>query len=428
MATIHLGRMEGAGGFSRPVAIKQLHAHLAGDPDRVAMLLDEGRLAARIAHPNVVATIDVVKTEDALFLVMEYVDGVALSSLLATARTRNEPVPLAVVTAVVVGMLHGLHAAHEAPGLELVHRDVSPQNVLLAIDGVPRVADFGIAKAAGRSSVTREGQIKGKIPYMAPEQLRAGEIDRRADIWAAGIVLWEMIAGQRAYRGDDAQVMGEILYGKLGPPLRDGATTALDGVVARALERFPERRWSTAREMADALEQAVRPATASEVGAWVQALGADDLARNATLRGEVDAKRPERVIETGTRAREETATPTRVRRLRRVTTILAIAVAVLTVLVIVSFVRGAAREKPTRDAIGAASAEPPPPPASTAAPVESAIASVSPDPPLPQPSMRKRPSPAPRPPSAPPKPSGTRDARCYRLDDQGIWHIKPECL
>src|SRR5688572_13695305 len=164
MATVHFGRLVGPVGFSRTVAIKRLHERLARDPDFVAMFLDEARLAARIRHPNVVPTFDVVAMEQELFLVMEYVQGDSLSRLMKVVRARNESVDPAFAVTIMTGVLHGLHAAHEATNergepLGIVHRDVSPQNVLVGVDGVPRVLDFGVAKAAGRAQTTKDGQL-----------------------------------------------------------------------------------------------------------------------------------------------------------------------------------------------------------------------------------------------------------------------------
>src|SRR4030088_3091893 len=176
MATVHFGRLQGAAGFARSVAIKSLHPQYAKDPDFVAMFLDEARLAARIAHPNVVPTLDVVSQGDDLLLVMEYVRGSALSRLVRPLTQKGERMPQRIAGSIVSGVLRGLHAAHEAKSeigepLDIVHRDVSPQNVLVGTDGIARVLDFGVAKAAGRCYTTRDGNIKGKVPYMAPEQL-----------------------------------------------------------------------------------------------------------------------------------------------------------------------------------------------------------------------------------------------------------------
>jgi serine/threonine protein kinase len=165
MATVHLGRLVGSGGVSRLVAIKRLHAQFAKDPEFVTMFLDEGRLSVRIHHPNVVSVLDFIATDGELFLVMEYVQGEALSSLVKVLRKREEPIPEKITSSIVVGLLQGLHAAHCATNerghpLSIVHRDVSPQNVLVSVDGVARVLDFGVAKAAGRLQTTREGHIK----------------------------------------------------------------------------------------------------------------------------------------------------------------------------------------------------------------------------------------------------------------------------
>ncbi|HEV8244207.1 MAG TPA: serine/threonine-protein kinase, partial [Polyangiaceae bacterium] len=170
MATVHVGQLSGPEGFSRTVAIKLLHKQYAKDPNFVDMFLDEARLAARIRHPNVVSTLDVVRVEDELFVVMDYVHGESLAHLVRAASVDGGHVPPRIASAILVGALLGLHAAHEATDgkgkpLSIVHRDVSPQNILVGIDGVARVADFGVAKAASRVHTTQGGEIKGKISY-----------------------------------------------------------------------------------------------------------------------------------------------------------------------------------------------------------------------------------------------------------------------
>src|SRR5688500_10944617 len=208
MATVHLARQLGPVGFARTVAIKRLHPHLAKDPDFVAMFLEEARLAARVHHPNVVSTLDVVSDDGELFLVMEYVPGESLSRLVRKMRENDKRVPPRYLIGLMCGALEGLHAAHEAksekgvpPGM--VHRDVSPQNIHCGVDGIPRVLDFGIAKATNRVQETRTDQIKGKVAYMSPEQLAKGPIDRRADVYSASVVLWEALTGQRLFKADD---------------------------------------------------------------------------------------------------------------------------------------------------------------------------------------------------------------------------------
>jgi serine/threonine-protein kinase len=296
MATVHLGRLLGQAGFSRTVAIKRLHAHLAEDPEFVSMFIDEARLAARIHHPNVVATLDVVARESELFLVMEYVHGESLARLLRGATERRERVPPRIAAAVVAGFLHGLHAAHEARNergepLNLVHRDISPQNILVGIDGVPRVVDFGVAKAVGRVQTTRDGQLKGKLAYMAPEQICGSVVTRRTDIYAAGIVFWELLTGRRLFqRENEASVMNAVLTATAPPPSAVAPLPAsLDRIVVRGLSREAEGRFATAREMALAIEQSIDVALPSEVGAWVQAIAEQALTLRAELVGNIES-------------------------------------------------------------------------------------------------------------------------------------------
>src|ERR1700733_1570494 len=254
MATVHFGRLNGPVGFSRTVAIKRLHPQFAKDPEFVTMFLDEARLAGRIRHPNVVPTLDVVATEGEIFLVMEYVQGESLSRLARALRVRQVVIPPDIAATILVGTLHGLHAAHEAKDehgqpLDIVHRDVSPQNILLGTDGVPRVLDFGVAKAAGRLQTTREGQIKGKVSYMAPEQLHGGDVTRQTDIYAAAVVLWETLVGRRLFEGDnEAMVLIKAIEGRVPPAstLVRGLSPAYDRVIERGIARDPAERWGTA--------------------------------------------------------------------------------------------------------------------------------------------------------------------------------------
>jgi serine/threonine protein kinase len=298
MATVHLGRLVGEHGFSRTVAIKRLHPHLAMDPDFVGMFLDEARLAARIRHPNVVQMLDVVVRDDEVFLVMEYIEGESLSQFMRLCISRSERVPASAAVAVVSSVLRGLHAAHEAKNdhgepLGMVHRDVSPQNVLLDLEGVARVLDFGVAKALGQSHATQAGQLKGKLAYMAPEQITGGAVDRRTALFAAAVVLWEMVCGRRLFKADgDAQVMHLVLNEPIRPPstVAPDITAALDAVVLRALERDPAKRFPTAEAFADALEDAVAPMGARKLGAWVRILLGDNVAKRARLVHDIESK------------------------------------------------------------------------------------------------------------------------------------------
>jgi serine/threonine-protein kinase len=289
MATVHFGRLIGPVGFSRTVAIKRLHPQYAKDPEFVSMFLDEARLAARIRHPNVVPTLDVVAVEGELFLVMEYVEGESLARVISACRRAGDRLPVSHAVAILSGALYGLHAAHEATSergepLELVHRDMSPQNVLVGVDGVPRVLDFGVAKAAGRLQTTREGQLKGKIAYMAPEQLQGGKVDRRVDVFAAGVVLWEALTGLRLFRGEtDVEVFGKVLQGHVPLPssIVPDIPPGLDAIVLQSLARAPADRFESAHVMARALERSAPLVPSSEIADFVARIAAGSLAARA---------------------------------------------------------------------------------------------------------------------------------------------------
>lgn len=288
MATVHLARLLGPRGFSRAVAIKQLHPQFANNSEFVAMLLDEAKLASRVRHSNVVSPLDVVVLESELFVVMDYIHGESLARLL---RQSGGPLPIPIVASVMTQALMGLHAAHEAVGangepLGMVHRDVSPQNILIGDDGVARVVDFGIAKPQhGWSRTTNDGVLKGKLGYMAPEQLQLETVDRRTDIFTAGIVLWEMLTGTRLFSGETLTVVSaQMQHAERHIATREVADLppALRQVAGKALARDPAHRYATAREMAAAISAVVAPATPLEVGAWVTHLAGAELRERAT--------------------------------------------------------------------------------------------------------------------------------------------------
>ncbi|MEO6420601.1 MAG: serine/threonine-protein kinase [Polyangiaceae bacterium] len=297
MGTVHLGLLLGPAGFSRTVAIKRLHPQFAKDAEVARMFVDEAKLAARVRHPNVVPTVDVVTDEGEPFLVMEYVHGESLAALIRTAGERNERIPPEIAAAIVAGALHGLQAAHDARDekgerLDIIHRDVTPQNVLVGVDGVARVLDFGIAKAAGRSGNTREGEVKGKLGYMAPEQFKTG-VSIASDIYGAGVCLWEALTAQRLFSGDnESVVLAKVLAGIVVRPSKRApdVPAPLDDVTLRALARDPAVRFSSAREMANALEANVRLAPPTEVGGWVAGLAADALASRAGRVSKMEAE------------------------------------------------------------------------------------------------------------------------------------------
>ncbi len=297
MATVHFGRLSGEGGFSRIVAIKCMHRHLAEDPEFRAMFLDEARLAARIRHPNVVSTIDMGSSDEGMFLVMEYVTGEALAALVRVATRRSERIPLSVSIRILIDTLYGLHAAHVATDdagapLSIVHRDVSPQNILVATDGHARVLDFGIAKAAGRSHTTRDGQLKGKFRYMAPEQIRDGPVSAQTDVYAASVVLWELLTGEPLFKGsNDAAIVARVLEGVVAAPskLAPSLPVELDAIVLKGLAREPADRFASAEQMAEALETLSQSTTAKQVGVWVEHMAGDVLRRRVEQIARIEA-------------------------------------------------------------------------------------------------------------------------------------------
>jgi eukaryotic-like serine/threonine-protein kinase len=297
MASVHLGKLCGPVGFSPIVAIKSMHAHYAKDPEFVRMFQDEARLAGRIRHRNIVPVLDVHAEEGELFLVLEYIHGESLSRLMDASLRHGDSIRPAVASAIMCDVLHGLHAAHEAKGehgeaLEIVHRDVSPQNIMVGVDGAGRVLDFGVAKATGRMQTTQDGQVKGKFAYMAPEQLRGDKVNRQADVYSAAVVLWEILTCQRLFSAEsEGNTVEKVLFAQVSAPsaMRGDVSRALDGVVMRGLARARSDRFSSAKEMALALQAAEPPAPPSEVGEWVEACAIDALEKRARLVAEVES-------------------------------------------------------------------------------------------------------------------------------------------
>jgi eukaryotic-like serine/threonine-protein kinase len=295
MATVFLGRILGVGGFQRFVAIKRLHPHLASEQEFVEMFLDEARLAASIHHPNVVPILEVGTSDRGYYLVMEYIEGDTLARLLARAATSHNRIPVPIGIRIVLDTLAGLHAAHELKDdndhpLNLVHRDVSPQNILVGINGTARITDFGVARAATRLSSTRSGQLKGKLAYMAPEQARGGMIDRRADVFAVATVLWEVLADKRLFKGEgEADTLNRVLFEPI-PRLLDVAPQVhpvLDAIVMKALDRDPQKRFASAAVLADELEKAARSiqaiASVREVAEYVQKVIGQEIAQQRDI-------------------------------------------------------------------------------------------------------------------------------------------------
>lgn len=262
MATVYVGRQRGAGGFERLVAIKRMHPHVGSVAELAAAFMDEARIASLVRHPNVVNVHDVHESGGEHLLVMDYVDGTSLATAMRAARKRNERIGRPAAIRIAIESLRGLHAAHEQVSLEgrplgIVHRDATPHNILLGVDGSVRLTDFGIAKAAERTVQTATGLAKGKFRYMAPEQARGGAIDRRVDVFAMGIVCWELVTGRRLFEAEgDAEVLLAITEGKYDTAVsvEPSVPAELDQIVMRALAVDANSRWPTAAAFADALE------------------------------------------------------------------------------------------------------------------------------------------------------------------------------
>jgi serine/threonine protein kinase len=285
MATVYLARAVAEGGFERLAALKVLHPHLLGEQEFLGMFLDEARVAARIHHPNVVAIQDLGVEENRMFTVMDYVLGDTLAAAQQAAIKLRRGLPLGIVLRVALDALRGLDAAHElvdvnGRSLNVVHRDATPHNILLGVDGVSRVTDFGIAKAESRISFTGVGTLKGKAPYMAPEQFANRRVDRRVDVFSMAITIWEALALRRCLPPDLAQPTRRPAYRPLATILRE-VPPELDAVISRGLRLNPEERWRTAGEFADAIERQLRDHVANHkaVATFVRAFASEKVAR-----------------------------------------------------------------------------------------------------------------------------------------------------
>jgi serine/threonine protein kinase len=266
MAEIFLARVSGLPGFQKMVVIKRILPQLATKSDFIEMFLDEARIAATLQHPNVVQMYDVGVVDGNYFIAMEYLHGEDVRSIMKTLFKREEKLPLEHALNIMIGVCSGLHYAHEKVGfdgkpLNIIHRDVTPQNIIVTYEGGVKLLDFGIAKASNRFGETRFGTLKGKVPYMSPEQCRGEQLDRRSDIFSLGIMLYELTLGKRLYQGaSDFEILKQIVEGRITPPheLDPAYNAALEKIVMKALEKDRSQRFQTARELQAELETLVR--------------------------------------------------------------------------------------------------------------------------------------------------------------------------
>ncbi len=320
VATVYLASSTGAVGFERDVAIKLTHRHLRDSPEFFTQLVDEARLAGRIHHPNVVSVHDVGFADKSVFIVMDYVEGESLAAIQQLLKHQDARMPLGVALKILDDFLAGLHAAHELRGddgalLEVVHRDVTPHNILVGVDGVSRITDFGVAKAASRLTLTLPGFVKGKIAYMSPEQAQGKGIGRTVDVWAAGVVAWELFSGTRLHDGTNDPVL--MLKIARESPMRlrhvqPDVPRELDAVLASALAMDPRSRLPTAEALAEALRGAaeragIARADAREVKAFLLGLAGPELEARREKIAKIRALRKS-WVDLGARAAAETNT------------------------------------------------------------------------------------------------------------------------
>lgn len=427
MAVVWLARLRGGRGFEKLVAVKTIRPHFGADDRFERMFLDEAAIASKIHHPNVAQTLELGEHEGTLYLVMEWVEGESLARVQRLLRKRGHPFPLAMCLRIVADMCAALHAAHELRGddgrlLGVVHRDVSPQNVIVSFSGSVKVIDFGIAKARNRASAeTTEGVIKGKIPYLAPEQARGLPLDRAVDIWATGVCLYQLLTGELPFDDDTPQaVLQKILTNAPPPPMPPAIPSSVHALVDRALDPQSDRRFATAADMQKAIESCLMElsavVTSEDVATYLSTHLADLIAdrRKRTAEGiraaqtKIDggdavtlASSELHTVETASAVSRAT-TAMRPRAPRRAWWVAAIVLSVVGASAAIALTRGPAAH-PT-----AASAEPSIAPKPSAEVVPSSSASVLASTPAPPPSASaSTPSPIAKPQKTAPAPAKT---------------------
>jgi serine/threonine-protein kinase len=266
MAEIFIGKKTGPGGFEKPLVVKRIHKKLLGDREIEAMFVDEARVQALLDHPHIVQIYDFGEERGSWYLAMEYIAGCTVRWVIDNANAVRRPIPIQHALRIAADILAGLHYAHErhdddGQPLKLIHRDISPVNVLVARSGQAKLCDFGVAKSELQRVMTRAGIVKGKFRYMSPEQLNAEPLDRRADVFAVGCVLWEMLVGRRLFdTPSEDDVVVAIRSGNYPDPsdLRPAVPKGIDRILRRALHPNREKRFRTAREFHLAVEEALR--------------------------------------------------------------------------------------------------------------------------------------------------------------------------
>jgi serine/threonine-protein kinase len=298
MAELFLARSTGTAGFQKLVVLKRILPQHAESEEFIGMFLHEARLAATLQHPNIVQVYDIGEDGDAYFFAMEYVQGQDLRKIVRAARKAERTLPLEHVLHVIEGVAAGLHHAHEKTDLDgkalgIVHRDVSPSNVLVTYDGAVKLVDFGIAKATTAQTSTVAGTLKGKIPYMSPEQCRGERVDRRSDVFSIGTLLWELTTGTRLFSGDsEFAILNRVARGDVPLPstIQSDYPPELEAVVMKALQLDPAQRYQTALELQVDLEDFARearlPVSSARVGMFMRELFADEMAQEERMMAE----------------------------------------------------------------------------------------------------------------------------------------------
>ncbi len=299
MASVYLARVEGPAGFGKVFAVKQIHPHLAKERQFQEMFMDEARLAARLNHPNVCGVIDFGEVDGSYYITMEYLLGETLAAIQRRVARRSADLSVDDYVGYACKVIHdvaeGLHSAHELRDnegnpMELIHRDISPQNLYITYDGGVRVLDFGVARARSRTHHTKTGSIKGKFSYMAPEQIRGESIDRRVDVWALGVTLWETLCLRRLFRREsEGSTILAVIEGSVPSvsEFNSAVPPEVEAIVMKSLARDPDARYQSVREMgrdlARFLGKRADPIGASELAEWMQSLFADNILEKRVL-------------------------------------------------------------------------------------------------------------------------------------------------